>query len=160
MAKRQQAEEGKSIKSVVIGLVIVILIAGWGCMASSYEAAQTALLDDIEEVEAPRGRVSGMIMLIRALIIFADTAISQIPNVFSVIGWHLQNRIWLPIVILMLAGCAVLFGFGLKMMEGVADDPYKKHRANRDRSRAETGPPAAKSKRKKSGNKRRRPSER
>ena len=91
----------------------------------------------------------------KSLVVFANTAIDQIPNMFSVIGWHLQNRIWLPLATLLFAGCAIFFGFGLKMMEGVADDPYQKHRAKRAKYSSETGPRVSTSKNGKSRKKKR-----
>lgn len=136
--KKKQADQQvgeKSIQSVVMGLVAVILIAGWGCMASSYDAQHADSLSEHQEEGVPSSQVGAIFSLTRALVIFADTALTQIPNFFSVIGWHLQHRIWLPIAIGLLTGCAVLFGFGLKMMEGIADDPYAKARAKREKQK-------------------------
>lgn len=158
MSKKKEAtkdKNDKSVTSVVIGLIIVILITGWGCMATSYEAAQAASLSEAQENGDIPTRAGALFSLMRSLVVFANTAIDQIPNMFGVIGWHLQNRIWLPIATLLIAGGAIFFGFGLKMMEGVAEDPYQKHRAKRAKRSSETGPPAAKSKRAKSGKKRR-----
>lgn len=49
MSKKKEATDEKTVTFVVISLIVVILITGWGCMATSYEAAQAALLSEGQE---------------------------------------------------------------------------------------------------------------
>ncbi|QDT34596.1 hypothetical protein [Thalassoglobus polymorphus] len=128
--KKQNDSDGVSITQVVIGIMIVIAVMGWGAMASSYVGAHSVV--SFDETSRPRmTRISAIGILIRALIEFVIIAVQQLPNLFSVIGWHLGNRIWLPSTIIALEGAALFFGFGLKSMEGHLDDPYARHRAKR-----------------------------
>lgn len=151
--KRRQSQDdqtdtnrGLSIINVVIGMVIVIALFGWGSLACSYDTAHSELVVDETMQTTPR-RGAAVRLLILSVIKFVSTSIARIPDCFAVIGWHFQHRIWLPLVILGFMGTAVLCGFGLKAMEGVADDPYKKLRNQRDSQL--TGPSAAKKKRRK-----------
>jgi len=141
-----EPSRGLSITNVVIGMVVVIALFGWGSLACSYDAAHAEFVVDETMQRAPR-RGAAIRLLILSVAKFVGTSITRIPDCFSVIGWHLQNRIWLPILILSLMGVAVLSGFGLKAMEGVADDPYKKLRDQRGNQM--TGPPAKPKKKRK-----------
>lgn len=142
----QDSSRGVTITRVVIGMVGVIALFGWGALACSYDAAHSELVVDETMQTTPR-RGAALRLLILAVVKVVVTSIDRIPDCFSVIGWHLQHRIWLPIAILGFMGVAVLSGFGLKAMEGVADDPYKKLRDKRDTQL--TGPPAEKKKKRK-----------
>ncbi len=136
--KKQNDPDGVSITHVVIGIMIVIAVMGWGAMASSYVEAHTVFSFD-ESSRPPRmTRISAIGILISALIQFVVTAVQQLPNLFSVIGWHLGNRTWLPSTIIALEGAALFFGFGLKSMEGHLDDPYARHRAKRKSEKGNT----------------------
>lgn len=129
MSKKRQASTGeKSVSSVVIGIVLVIAVLGWGCLATAFDGARP-LADSTASGSLRGGR--GLGFLIRGLIVVGVTSVKQLPNFFAVISWNLRHRIWLVLGIIVLEACAILFGVGLKMMEGHVSDPYKKLRAKR-----------------------------
>ena len=48
---------------------------------------------------------------------FLVNALEQLPNMPAVIGWHFSNRIWLPILILILEVGALFGGLKMKSLE-------------------------------------------
>lgn len=74
-------------------------------------------------------------MLISAIYSFVATSITQLPNFFSVITWHLQNRIWLPILFVVLECGIVAGGYGLQKLEENLDGPKKPGRRKKRKKR-------------------------
>lgn len=124
------SEVSLSIPQVVLGMVLVIGLFGWGCLATSYQEATAAPLSP-EEQKMPSRRAMRR-TIVQAAVKFVVTGVQQLPNLPQVMLWHLQNRLWLPLAILGTQVGAVGCGFGLKLLEGVADDPYRKLRESKE----------------------------
>jgi hypothetical protein len=63
------------------------------------------------------GRTNGRLLLISAVFSFIVTSITQIPKFFTIISWHISNRIWLPILFIVLEAAVLAGGYGLKKLE-------------------------------------------
>jgi hypothetical protein len=130
------AESEKSISWIVTAVMIVIAIFGWGFLAGSYDGAHSEMQysDGQTEFEglpvrARRpGRWSVVAGAINAGIYFTATSFKQLPNFFSVISWHLTNRIWLPGIILVLEAGAFVGGLALTSLEKKLAQPYRRRR--------------------------------
>ncbi|VAX41448.1 hypothetical protein MNBD_PLANCTO02-2679, partial [hydrothermal vent metagenome] len=49
----------------------------------------------------------------------------QLPNFPAVIGWNLKNRIWLPILLIVLELIVFFGGFKMKALEKQLAKPYR-----------------------------------
>lgn len=100
-------QEEKSLTWVVATLMATIAVLGWGFLAGSYEGANPSRdhWNDFDRPSSGRGR--------GGLALFAANAVEQLPNLPAVLSWHFSNRIWLPIVILILEGVALGGGIAL-----------------------------------------------
>ena len=132
MARKKQKDE-KSITWVVAGVMIVIAVVGWGCMASSYASTQSsaAISDQPETLDLPPRiprKGAALVLAAVGILTFLYTAIEQLPNFPWVIGWHLSERIALPLGILVLEGLALLAGLFLKSLEKKLAQPYRPRR--------------------------------
>ena len=146
MARELEPDE-KSITWVVIAMAIVILLFGWGILANSYATAMELQNIDPDNPPMPSGR--GRSALVRSLVIFTIHSFREVPRFFTVIAWNLQHRMWLFGLIALAEVATVAFGFGMKLFEGVADDPYKKLRARRESERSQNSASTPKKKKKK-----------
>ncbi len=114
------AAEEKSIRWIVIMCMIFMAYLAWGFLAGSYAGSEDAVLVGVSRRAR---RASGILMLISAIYSFVTTSITQLPNFFSVITWHLQNRIWLPILFVLLECGIVAGGYGLQKLEQKLEGP-------------------------------------
>ena len=88
-------------------VALVVTYFGWAFLANSYAISNYSQLPVDED---PMGR-------------FIVISIAQLPNVSSVIKWHLQNRLWL-LILIVLAEVAVVGGyFVFKKVEAVLSEP-------------------------------------
>ena len=122
-------ESEKSITWVVVALMIAVAVLGWGFLAGSYVAAHAPSLtenspDEIPQSNRPRPRNLKRQVQVQ----FIWNALEQLPNLPSVIAWHFSNRIWLPIVILVLEGLVVAGSFKMKSLEKQLAKPYRPKR--------------------------------
>lgn len=105
--------ENKSIRWTVTVAMIFAAYIGWGMMAGSYAANSHVA----GVVVGRRGPIAAVTMLISAIYSFVATSVAEIPNCFTVLSWHLSNRIWLPIVFLLVEVGIVFGGIGLSRLE-------------------------------------------
>ena len=119
------AESEKSITWIVTAVMVVIALFGWGFLAGSYAGATSpAEITDVD-IRVPR-RPSVVAVGIAAGIKFVVTSFEQLPNLPSVISWHLSNRLWLPAAIIILEILTFLGGISLKAVENKLSQPYRK----------------------------------
>lgn len=97
--------------------MVAIAVFGWGFLAASYDGAHAPPLNerDPQEIRFRRARSH-----------FIANAVEQLPNLPTVITWHLSNRIWLPLLLLGLEVAAVAGGFVLKRVEKELDQPTRR----------------------------------
>ena len=117
------AEEGKSIRWIVIVSMIFVAYLGWGFMAGSYAEIGATALPEVGNLRIRRGRGMGIALLISAVVSFVVTSITELPNFFSVISFHMSNRIWLPILFIVLEGLVLAGGYGLQKLEENLEKP-------------------------------------
>lgn len=127
------AEENQSILWVMGMLMLAILGLGWGLMANSYVEAQSPNLSQAAGSELParpplfglqwRGPVR---KLGTGLLKFAVNTIGQLNNLGTVVMWHFSNRVWIPIVILVLEVAAVCGAVALKRVEVALAKPKRR----------------------------------
>jgi hypothetical protein len=126
------SDSDKSITWIVTAVMIVIAVFGWGFLAGSYVGAHpverkiqvpTANVSDIRV-----GRESVITVGIAASAVFIYTAVTQLPNFFTVILWHLTDRIWLLVLLLLLEVLAVAGGWSLRQLEQQLAKPYQPRR--------------------------------
>lgn len=120
------ADGDKSLTWVVAMVMIAIALFGWGFLAGSYAGAHAPNMSEMtaEELKdlgdrTPERSRRG------ALEAFIGNALEQLPNFPTVISWHMSNRAWLPITIVVLEVGAVLGGFVLKRVEKALEAPRK-----------------------------------
>lgn len=99
------SKDGKSITWIVTASVILVAYLGWGFMAGSYAGSSGGAVNF-----GPSLRMS-------AVYSFVITSITQLPSFFSVIGWHLSHRIWIPILFVILEVAVIAGGVGLNRVE-------------------------------------------
>lgn len=127
MAKKKKRKD-KSITWIVAGVMIVVAVFGWGCLASAYAGAHAPVVDDDDEVGMPRmrvGRGAAIVMAFVAILTFLYHSISEIPNLPWVIGWSLSNRFGLVLGILLVELLVIGGGLGLKSLEKKLAEPYR-----------------------------------
>jgi hypothetical protein len=106
------AKQDKSIRWTVTMCMILVAYLAWGFLAGSYAGNSGGAVAPVVG-----RRTSGIIMLIMGMHSFIATSIVQLPNFVSVIMWHLQNRIWLTILFVVLECGIVAGGYGLEKLE-------------------------------------------
>ena len=110
------SKDGKSITWIVTASVILVAYLGWGFMAGSYAGSSGGAIHF-----GPSSRIS-------AVYSFVITSITQLPSFFSVIGWHLSNRIWLPLLFVILEVAVIAGGVGLNRLEQSLEGNKKRPR--------------------------------
>jgi hypothetical protein len=110
--------EGRSVRWVVFTSMIFVAYLAWGFMAGSY-AANTHSAGII----VGGGELGILTMLISAIYSFVATSIMETTNFFSIISWHFSNRIWLPILFILLEAGIALSGFALQKLEVNLSNP-------------------------------------
>lgn len=121
------ADGEKSLTWIVVMVMIGIALFGWGFLAGSYAGVQGQKLsemsaEELEDVDtrSPRRARRG------AAAAFVGNALEQLPNLPAVISWHMSNRIWLPIAILVLEVCALIGAYAMKKVESALERPKQR----------------------------------
>ena len=117
---------------VAAWVMIGIFVFGWGSLAGSYAGAHSPKLSEISENELEgvdtrfrRGNDSDSFSEL-AVDVFLQNALEQLPNFSAVISWHMTNRIWLPIVIVVLEVAALVGACALKKVERALGEPKQR----------------------------------
>lgn len=104
----------KSIGWVVTMSAIMIAVIGWCVLASAYASDTDTLLTDAGDVPIRVGaRRTGVAMFFQ----FIKSGVTQIPNVFNVIGFAFRERFGLVVGIGVLELLVLLGGRQLKKFE-------------------------------------------
>jgi len=127
------AEDEKSLTWVVVRVMSGIAVFGWGFLAGSYDGTHYSKLSEMSAAELEdvdtrsrrswRGRRD---FVGEAVYIFVGNAIQQLPNLPTVISWHITNRIWLPITIVVLEVGALLGASSMKKLESALKKPKRR----------------------------------
>jgi hypothetical protein len=129
---RIMAEENQSILWVMGMLMLAILALGWGVMANSYVQAQEPSFSEAAEQGIEREGSGGILpptargAARRSMAEFVTNAIGQLNNLGTVVMWHFSNRVWIPIVILVLEVAAVCGAVALKRVEVALAKPKRR----------------------------------
>ena len=108
----------KSITWIVVAAALLVVFMGWGFLAGSYVGAHAPSIVDMDESELHDLKVRHRHQASRSSIItFVMTSIEQLPNLPAVISWHLSNRLWLPILIVLALAGVIGGGFVLKKVD-------------------------------------------
>jgi len=134
----EEENEGKSIRWVVIVAMILVAYVAWGCLAAAYAGrdGNTGVMG----MGGGRLRSRGIMMMISLALSFLVTSVTQIPNVFSVISWNFSNRLWLPVLFIVVEICIGVGGIGLQKLENNLAQPTgrrKKKKRRKKRPRQE-----------------------
>ena len=130
----QQPAEGKSIRWIVIASMLLVAYIGWGMMAQAWAttgpgaeeglAAADGLLVDPDRPPTVRSsRSFGLALLVAAVFNFVVTSVSEIPNVFAILQWHLTERLWVLVLIVLVEVLVAAGGYGLQMLEKKLETP-------------------------------------
>jgi hypothetical protein len=110
-------------------VMIGIAAFGWGFLAGSYAGAHSPELSQMSIDKPERvSRRSPQRLRTEATLDFLGHAIEQLPNLPVVISWHFKNRIWLPILIIVLEVGALLGAYGMKKVEKELEAPNRRRR--------------------------------
>ena len=123
------ADDQKSLTWIVVMVMIGIAVFGWGFLAGSYAGAHSPKLsemsaDELEDVDTRSQRSARR----GAVAAFVGNALEQLPNLPAVISWHMTNRIWLPIAIVVLEVGAMVGAYALKKVESALEEPKQRRR--------------------------------
>jgi Kef-type K+ transport system membrane component KefB len=121
--------EGLSIRTITILLLVLVLVIGWCFFAAEYAK-------DVEGWQAGggsivSGRVTFVIAMFYAMCSMGYNGLAQLPNLFSVISHSIFERTALAIVFVMLLSLIVAFGVGLKVVEYKMEGPKLARRKKR-----------------------------
>ena len=123
------ANDERSITWIVVMVMIGIAAFGWGFLAGSYAGAHSPELSQMSIDKPERvSRRSPQRLRTEATLDFLGHAIEQLPNLPVVISWHFKNRIWLPILIIVLEVGALLGAYGMKKVEKELEAPNRRRR--------------------------------
>ncbi len=64
----------------------------------------------------------------QGILTFVVVAVEQLPNMPSAIAWHFKNRIWLPIIFIVLEIAAFFGCIKMKSLEKELSKPYRPKR--------------------------------
>lgn len=129
----------RSLRWMVISLSLLVAFFGWGFLAGSYEGAHATPLSEMDgaEVEVVHlrrgsGGVAGVVMVLSSVLFFLLNAVTQLPKLPDVLMWHLSNRLWMPILILVVEMGVIGGGYALQRLEtslsGPPAKPRKRHK--------------------------------
>jgi hypothetical protein len=102
-----------SIKAVVIAVMVLIAVLGWGFLAGSYDGAHSGKFS--EGTSGDDSRLSSHVNSDKAR--FFVNAIEQLPRFGTVISWNFYHRIWLPAIVVALEVLTLLGGLYMKRVE-------------------------------------------
>lgn len=145
----------KSIRWMVGSLVLLVAFFGWGFLAGSYADAHAVVSDDSDaakevlHLRRGTGALSAVVMLFSSVIVFLVNAITQLPNLPWVIGWHFTHRVWLPLLIIMLEAAVISGGYGLQRLEENLAQPPGKAKKRRRKGRRQPTEEATSARKKK-----------
>jgi hypothetical protein len=117
--KKQQKREGKSIRWMVIALLIAVAFTGWALAAASYAS-------DVEEFARPdmpmgRGRGAavhgGVVWMVGGLARVLWNSVVQIPNAHRVASHTVRQHPVLFLMTALVAGGVGLFGWWMSRLE-------------------------------------------
>jgi phosphotransferase system glucose/maltose/N-acetylglucosamine-specific IIC component len=127
----EDEKDGLSVTAMVIAVMLLITWFCWALGASSY-------FGSLFEVAAPEpgsgrfgGRSRGLALIIGTVISFLLNSV-RLNHAPAIIGHVFANERWIIITFLVLMGTAVLFGFWVKKLEAELAGPKpKKNRRKR-----------------------------
>ncbi len=123
------AESEKSVTWVIAAVMLTIAVFGWGFLAGSYTGAHAPKMSEMSEEEREDLESRGLGSARRASKgRFIANAFEQLPNLPSVVAWHFLNRIWLPIILIVLEVLALLGGIKMKSLEKELSQPSRRKR--------------------------------
>ncbi len=138
--RRVTQDEGTSTTKVIAMLMLAIAITGWAFAVAAYAHAEEGWRMNQADRVSEEGKSSDSNEIIQderfedgisfrresrsSFRDFIWNAFRQIPNVFSVIAFNFQHRLWLVILFALLEGGAVFLGYLMeKVGEGFVDTP-------------------------------------
>ncbi|MCH9724573.1 MAG: hypothetical protein K0U86_06680 [Planctomycetes bacterium] len=120
-------DEGTSTTKVIAMLMVAIALVGWAFAAAAYahveegwrmnqadRVSEEGEASDTDEIGQDDRFEDGISYRRESRSSFRDfiwNAIRQIPNVFSVVAFNFQHRLWLVILIAVLEGGALFLGY-------------------------------------------------
>ncbi|QDU49829.1 hypothetical protein [Gimesia panareensis] len=120
-------EEETSTAKVIVMLMLAIAGFGWAFMAAAYahekegwRQASTNLVEGEDGVQYDQRFEDGGSLVRQSrssLWDFIGNAFRQIPNVFGVLAFSFQNRLWLVILILCLEAGALGLGYAMSKID-------------------------------------------
>ncbi|QDT27326.1 hypothetical protein Enr10x_26430 [Gimesia panareensis] len=120
-------EEETSTAKVIVMLMLAIACFGWAFLAAAYahekegwRQASTNLVEDQDGVQYDQRFEDGGSIVRQSrssLWDFIGNAFRQIPNVFGVLAFSFQNRLWLVILILCLEAGALGLGYAMSKID-------------------------------------------
>lgn len=130
MSETATEESELPIGCVVVAVMVVIALFGWGFMAGMYTAAHIKKMSEMSAEELEEFADTSVIDTVKNedKIRFLLNALDQLPNAPTVIAWNFANHIWLPLTILLLELLAIFGGRKLKSLEKQLAKPYKRRR--------------------------------
>ena len=116
------ADDRKSVTWVVVMVIIFIAVFGWLVLADSYALACGQSIKFFSPTIYSRNSLGAQIGRV------VGNGLVQLPNLPAVISWHMSNRIWLPIMIVVLEGAALIGGCAMKKVESALKNPKQRRR--------------------------------
>jgi len=111
---KKPKREGKSIRWMVIALLVAVAFLGWAIAAASYASD----IGELHRPAQPRGRgVAGVIWLVSGFVRFLWNAVVQIPSAHRVAAHTVTRH---PVLLILTALCALgvgLFGWWMSRLE-------------------------------------------
>ena len=129
-------DSGASIRTVSIGVGLLMTWLLWGCACAMYDAgrprpADDALLGEDNGVAVPlrmRGRAGGLAFAVSGIATFVAKSFSMLPQALTVTGFIVRERFWYVIVSFVVLGGVVAFAWFLKQTEAALAAPKRKRR--------------------------------
>ncbi len=114
----------KSLTWLTVSLTLLVTFVGWGFLAGSYAESYSTPINETDagrvevfHLRRTNGAMAAVVLILSSVIVFCVNAIAQLPNLPWVIGWHLTNRVWLLIVVLLAEGGVLGICYGLRHLE-------------------------------------------
>jgi cytochrome bd-type quinol oxidase subunit 2 len=110
---KKPKREGKSIRWMVIALLVAVALMGWAIAAASYASD----VEGFQKPDVPLARVGMIVWLVGGLAHFLWNAVVQIPNAHRVAAHTVTQH---PVLLLLIALSAVgvgLFGWLMSRLE-------------------------------------------